>query len=271
METALYTAAVRDEIPVSFILVGPSGAAKSKLLKVYQSPCIHISDSITSAGLWDIVQKDEKNEKKFLLIPDINPTLSRRSSTTQATIGNLLSLTADGTVRIDDGRGEKVCKHNPMGLLTACTPEIYHKHARQWFALGLRRRIIPLFYTYSEITESALQKLVRDGRIHAAFLKPRTISFLTGQARPSIDQSLPLELEAKSEKLATNLGKLEFVEKKIRKWQIKDVVPISPHVTIRTLAMAHALRRKSAKVEKQELDFITQFIGFTDPEMPRQI
>ena len=270
METALHTASIRDEIPVSLILVGPSGSAKSKLLRSFECAHVHVTDSITSQGLWEIVQRDTKEEKKFILIPDINPTLSRRSSTTQATVGNLLSLTGDGTVRIDDGRGEKICKHSPMGLITACTPEIYHKHARQWFALGLIRRIIPVFYTYSLETQEALQKLVREGKIHASFGAPKQLA-LPPPARPNLNSTTPFEFEKKSSMLAQNLGKLQFTDDGIKKWQIKNVVPVSPHVTIRTMAMAHALRRKSPKVEDPEVVFVTSFVSFTDPEAPRQI
>jgi hypothetical protein len=270
IETALHTACIRDEIPISLILVGPSGSAKSKLLRAFDCPQVHVTDSITSQGLWEIVQRDSKLEKQFILIPDINPTLSRRSSTTQATVGNLLSLTGDGTVRIDDGRGDKVCKHTPMGLITACTPEIYHRHARQWFALGLIRRIIPIFYSYSSTTQDALQKLVREGKIHASFLNAKGYA-LPPISRPVLNSTIPFEFESKSKDLAHNLGKLQFLEHGTKKWQIKNVVPVSPHVTIRTLSMAHALRRKSMKVEEPEVDFIKNFVSFTDPETPRQI
>lgn len=270
IETALFTASIRDEIPVSIILVGPSGSAKSKLIKLYESPNVHVTDNVTSQGLWEILQRDSKGEKNFILIPDINPTLSRRASTTTATVGNLLSVTGDGTVRIDDGRGDKVCKHAPMGLITACTPEIYQRHARQWFALGLIRRIIPVFYSYTTATQNALQKLVRDGKIHASFGAPKNFS-LPESARPALDNDSLFEFELLSGALALNLGKLQFVENGIKKWQVKKVIPVSPHVTIRTLAMAHALRRKSGSVEKQELDFITSFVDFTDPEAPKAI
>ena len=270
IETAIYTAAVRDEIPTSLILVGPSGSAKSKLLRAYTCDQIHVTDSITSQGIWEIVQRDSKNEKNFILIPDINPTLSRRSSTTTATVGNLLSLTGDGTVRVDDGRGEKVCQHKPMGLITACTPEIYHRHARQWFALGLTRRIIPIFYSYCSTTLDSLQKLVREDQIHATFNVHRNFK-LPIPAKPLINSIGTFEFEVKSSHFATNLGKIQFIDKGVKKWQGRNIVPVSPHVTLRTLAMAHALRRNSPKVEEPEIEFIKTFVSFTDPENPRQL
>ena len=271
IETVLFTGQITGEIPTSIMLVGPSGSAKSKLLSSYREPQIHSTDSITSMGLWDIASNDPKNEKKFILIPDMNPTLSRRSSTTQATIANLLSVTSDGMVRVDDGRREKKCEHVPMGLITACTPEIYEKHARQWFALGLRRRIIPIFYGYTYATQNELQTLARGGKIHSAPAQRIRLNFSSGMQKPVIGDNEGLIIEKHSIKFATNLGKLSFIDSSVRKWQVRDVIPVSPHVTLRTLAMAHALHRNSAKVGVEDMSFLMQFIEFTDPEKPRLI
>lgn len=270
VETVLFSASIRDECPVSILIVGPSGSAKTKLIKSFQSDNIHQTDSVTSQGLWDIVQHDSKNDKKFIMIPDINPTLARKSATTQATIGNLLSVTADGTVRVDDGRGEKICTHAPIGMISACTPEIYHKHSKQWYALGLVRRIIPIFFTYSMPTIDKLQKLVREDKIHGAFSVPKVFTFPPASS-PALNGVASYPLQEKSSLLATNLGKLSFNDDGIKRWHIKNILPVSPHVVIRTLVKAHALRRKSGKIEEQDLDFITSFVSFTDPENPRQL
>lgn len=271
IETALWTGQVTGDIPVSLMLIGPSGVAKSKMLNSYREPQIHITDNLSSMGIWDIVSNDPKFELRFILIPDINPTLSRRPSTAQATVSNLLSLTADGTVRVDDGRREKKCTHPPMGLVTSCTPEVYEKHARQWFALGLRRRIIPIFYGYSYGTKVELQTLTKEGKIHSTPPVTIPLKFKPKPARPILTGEEANGIEKHSVTFAMNLGKLSFIEDKIKKWQIKEVVPISPHVTLRTLALAHALRRNSTHVQKEDVDFLTRFIEFTDPEKPRLI
>ena len=271
IETVLYTGMIRDESPVSILLVGPSGSAKSKLIRKYECEQTHVTDSITSAGLWEIVQRDSKEIKKFLMMPDINPTLTRRPSTMQATIGNLLSLTGDGTVRTDDGRGEKITKHSVIGLVTACTPEIYQLHAKRWYALGLTRRVIPIFYSYCDDTTDKLQKLVSKGEIHSTFGDKNNFTLPGKSQRPLIKEFPGKEIELKANQLSINLGKMAFVDKGQKKWMIKKIVPISPHVTLRTLAMAHALRRNSSKVETEDLDFLRSFVSFTDPEMPRQL
>lgn len=268
-ETTLFTCIVPNSAPLSMILVGPSGSAKSKLLKSYGGPFIHQTDSVTTSGLFELVQRDPKNDIKFIVIPDINPTMSRRASTVNSTVGNLLSITADGTVRSDDGRGMKEMKHDVIGLLTGCTPEIYEKHARQWFALGLRRRIIPVFYRFSMGTTNALQKLVREGKIGS---RPSQVKTFPLRGNPAvINGSFAFELERYSLQFAANLGKLSHMKHSIKKWYYKEVVPIAPHVVLRSLAIAHATRRGSRHVDKAEMDFIASFLDFTDPECPKQI
>jgi hypothetical protein len=209
IETVLHTACIRDENPISIICIGPSGIGKSMLLSRYLSPALTHSDSISSQGLFDIALRDPKNEIKFLILPDINPTLSRKPSTVQNTIANLLSFTADGTIRIDDGRQAKDCKHAPIGILTAATPEMYARQAKKWFALGLRRRIIPIFFDYTYRTVAKLQEMVRKDKIHSTKPTLKKIC-LTHRVRPSISDEILRDIETQSGRFAQYLGKLDI-------------------------------------------------------------
>lgn len=273
LETSLLTACVKNAIPISLILVSDSGVAKSKLLQRLHGDngSIHKTDSFSSQGLFDLSQNDKKNDLKFLIAPDMNPTLSRKPSTVQSTIANLLSFTADGTCRIDDGRREKIAEHTPVGLLTACTPQIYDKQAKKWFALGLRRRIIPIFYSYTQETTDKLMESTRNGNISAANFPPLHVNF-PAPTLPNIPETLSKEIEMKSKDFAINLGKLSFRdEQQAKKWSVIKVVPISPFVTLQAMARAHAIRAKRNQVTREDLEFLSKFIGFTDPEIPRQI
>jgi len=270
IETVLYTACIRDERPCSIIIIGPSGIGKSMMLTRYVSDNLHPTDSITSQGLFDIANRDTKGEKKFLLIPDINPTLSRKPSTVQATVSNLLSVTADGTVRVDDGRGVKECKHEPIGIITAATDDMYNRQAKKWFALGLRRRIIPIFFRYSLETTRKLQALVRDDKIHTT--PPLIIKVnLTKMARPALHAELPTQIEMLSMRFAQLLGKLYQMEREIKKWYVREVVPISPQLTLTNLARAHAFRAERAQTNEEDYIFLCRFLDFCDPEHPKEI
>lgn len=273
LETCIVSAFIEGEIPVSVILVGPSGSAKSKLLKRYNANFIHHTDSITSNGLATLIQSDPKNELKIIIIPDLNPTLSRRAATSSPTVANMLSVSGDGTVRIDDGRPDKDkgWSHKPIAFLTACTPEIYDKNAKEWFALGLRRRIIPIFYDYTTETNNALQKLVREDKIHSEMLPPVNVPIPQKPMRLKIEGEDAIALERSSDKFATNLGKLFFYADGIKKWTVKTVVPLSPHVTLRTLAMAHAIRARRLKITQDDMKFIASFVDFTDYAAAKKI
>lgn len=270
IETCILSAFIPENAPISVILVGPSGSAKSKLIKRYGDDFIHTSDSVTQAGLADMVQADVKNQKKVIMIADMNPTLSRKPSTANAAVANLLTLTHDGTVRIDDGRDKKECKHGPMCLVTACTPEIYDKHAKHWFALGLRRRIIPIFYTYSTETENNLQRLMRENKIQTAMLPPVSLVKRVGKVA-DINGEYAIELQNLSTQFAVNLGKISYFSDAILKWDVKKIIPVSPHGTIRNLCRAHAMWRGSRAISKDDIRFVSSFIDFSDPQTVKKI
>lgn len=218
-----------------------------------------------------MIQGDSKNEKRVLVIPDLNPTLSRKPATSNAAIANLLTLTNDGTVRIDDGREKKECSHLPMALITACTPEIYKKHAKHWFALGLRRRIIPIFYDYSIETLNNLQRLMRENKIQTAMLPSVSLMKKSAVKPPDVNGSFAMDLQALSAQFAVNLGKIAYVDETITKWEVKKIIPISPHGTIRNLCRAHAMWRGSRAIGKDDIRFVSNFIDFSDPQTTRKI
>lgn len=274
VEVAVWTANIKNAIPLSIMLVADSGTAKSKILMSYKNnkPMIHDTDSFTSKGLFDIAQRDPENKVQFLMTPDLNPTLNRKPAVVQSTISNLLSLTADGTCRVDDGRGEKESKHEPMGLLTACTPQIYNTQAKKWFALGLRRRIIPIFFTYKKETENALMTKTREDKIDGLNFPEKKIILPKQKVLPMIPGQLMLMIESLSKDLTANLGKLKVQESdQTKRWVVVKVVPIAPFVLLQGIARAHAARAQRKEVCADDINFITRFVAFTDPSEPRQI
>lgn len=270
IETVIFTSCIRDESPVSIIIIGPSGIAKSMMLARYQNEALRLTDSISSQGLFDISIHDPKQEIKFLLIPDLNPTLSRKPTTVQSTIANLLSFTADGTVRIDDGRSNKECKHSPVGLITAATDDIYSKQAKKWFALGLRRRIIPIFFKYTMETTRKLQELVKEDKIHSTAPPPAKIK-LSQKVRPAIPKDIQTAIEMLSLRFSVLLGKLFIHDYEIKKWYVREVVPIAPQITLTNLGRGHALRANRATLTDEDTQFLYRFLDFCDPEHPKEI
>jgi len=217
------------------------------------------------------MKNDRDSFLRWIVTPDLNPTLSRRQATVTATVANLLSLTMDGTCRVDDGRAEKVAEHVPIGLLSAVTPDIYTKQTKKWLSLGLRRRIIPIFYQYTTQTIEALKKEVRDDNItQAAF--PRINFSYNGMNRPKIGEKEAFQLESFGVQFTSNLGISRFKDHEGNiKWYVKNIVPISPIVTLRTMARAHALKENRAEVAEPDIKFIASFMDFTNPALLKPI
>ena len=267
------TAFVSGYIPVSCILVAASGAGKSRTLIRFDTDdrdYIIRADDLTSSGLFDILVTDKENKLKYILIPDFNPVLSHKASVTSLLIANLLSVTQDGTVRIADGRQQKECKHNPMGILTSCTFDVFARHSRRWHELGITRRIVPLHYTYCLQTIRAAQKLIRDGRI-----TNRIQSIVLDAYTPNrvgISQRHSLEIESLSERLALNLGQYVMLKKGIRTpQQGLALLPMAPHIVLAAVAKGNALRFKRRQVNQQDIDLATDFVAFTDMVNRRQL
>lgn len=275
IETVLHTCFVKNAVPISVILIAPSGAAKSTMIRRMQGRFIHQTDSFSQTGLFEIARTDPKNEKRVLSVGDINPTLSRKASTVKAAVAALLSLTYDGCVRVDDGRQTKECKHAPMMLITGATPDVYHSHAKQWFALGLRRRVIPIFYTYSKETERKLNQAVRASEINSATQRPIRLKMRTMQT-PNISSKIALEIEMTSLKFTPLLSKVSFnygyhSAYHVKRWVVQEMISIPPHIIMRTLAQAHAIRDNRKQVDAADMSFLNRFLDFSDPEHPKKL
>ena len=270
VETVLCTDCERESKPLSILLIGPSGSAKSQLIKRYESKKIIHTDSITSQGLFSFAERDPENKLKFIILPDMNPTLSRKSSTMLAMTANLLSFTSDGTVRIDDGRTQKQCPHNPVGIISAATPDIFHVHAKKWYQLGLTRRIIPIFFDYNPSTIRKLDELVKSEEIKSAFCE--TIQYPEYPVSdPPIPDAIGQTINDQARIFAVNLGKLKYYDEGKTKWNCRPMIPTSPHIAMRSLAKAHAIRAGRTEVNHYDVEFLDSFVGFTDPERPGQI
>jgi hypothetical protein len=276
MLTIFETANIEHSVPVSLLLVAPSGEAKSSIIKQHCGESVIQTDGFTQKGLWDIVSRDPENKISYITVPDLNPTLSRQPKVVEAAIGNLLTLTFDGSVRMDDGRQEKIFKHRPIGFIGAMTPELYTKYAKKWFALGLRRRVIPFFYEYSFKTIEIIQEEIRKGKVHRQIETMGVIHSKNGnRVSPVISVEHSHALKELSSRLAILLGKT-----KVRlssnglskyKWITDTIAPIDPHMLLRTIAQANALKHKRGRVENVDVEFAVDFCDFCDPERPKQV
>lgn len=277
LETAIYTAYLKHAIPISLMLIGPSGAGKSKVIMQYQTSLgCHVTTDITSMGLQELLQKDSEQKIKFVIIPDFNIVLSHRHSTLQLTIGNLLSVTSEGTIRIDDGRAMKETKHGPIGIISAMTRDMYASIGKKWLALGFNRRFIPINYDYSLHTREQIQTSIASGLTTMLQLTERKVHApQITDIKISDDHSTRLMMI--SNDLAVNIGWIAIKPKNNgNQFKPKAIftgkqIEFSPHIVLRTLARAHALRAGRLEVANDDILFVMKVIAFTRFDKPVEL
>lgn len=274
VETALYTAHITNSIPTSLIFIGPSGAGKSKLIMQYRSVNgSHLTSDVTSMGLQELLGQDYEGKINFLIIPDFNLVLSHRSSTLQLTIANLLSVTSEGTVRIDDGRVKKEVKHRPVGILTAMTRDLYAYVARKWAILGFNRRFLPIYYDYSLETRQKIQHSIQIGTTTLLQLCERNIKTPKHPHPVEISEEIANKIQIVSAELAENIGWIPHRSKsgKLQARHIGKQLEFSPHLALRSMARAHALRAGREEVTSKDLDFLMKLLEFTRYDQPGKL
>jgi hypothetical protein len=276
IEAALYSVYLINAVPISLILIGPSGAGKSKVILQYQSSTgCHITTDVTSSGLQDILAKDIAGKIRYIIIPDFNLVLSHRHSTLQLTIANLLSMTSEGTIRIDDGRQNKETKHSPVGIISAVTRDIYATVGRKWVALGFARRFIPINYDYSLATRDKIQKSIAAGLTTMLQLAERKIHRPPEACNVEISEAYSQDLATYSHELANNIGWVAVPNKrepsKPKAWHTGKQMEFSPHVILRTVARAHALKSGRMIVGEEDINFTLKLISFTRFDRPVEL
>lgn len=300
LETSLFSAHLTNSIPISLMLIGPSGAGKSKLVMQYQNAAgCHVTTDVTSMGLQELLAKDPTGKTHFIIIPDFNLVLSHRHSTLQLTIGNLLSMTSEGTIRIDDGRANKETKHKPIGIVSAMTRDMYAGIGKKWIALGFNRRFLPINYDYSLRTREQVQRSIAKGSTTMLHLSEKKLAIPTGLIDVTISDGNSNRISTYSNELATNIGWVGVNSRnrgggrKSAKSSDAEVKPpankhdqhefrpraiftgkqieFSPHIVLRTLARAHALRNGREFVSEDDLEFLMKVIQFTRFDQPVQL
>jgi len=278
IETAIYTGNLASTVPVSLMLIGPSGAGKSKMLLKFQGEMLHRSDDITSSGLQDIVKMDEKDQTvTHIVLPDFNAPLSHKAGTSTLLVANLLTMMSDGTARIDDGRETKILVHNPIGILTAVTPEMYSKNEHKWKILGFKRRFLPIFYDYTPATIMKVQKNISKGKVTSEPLTLRTITFKGPKKEVQLKSREANELKELSVYLAESLaihGIAKRNEDKKIKHEIvpgKTLLPYSPHLLLQAVARGNALRNSRTRVTSADISFCADLLTFCRYGEPKRL
>lgn len=278
IEVVIWSGALANSIPISILIIGQSGTGKSKMSLSFQASSMHVTNDMTSSGLFDIMLRDRESRIRHVVFPDMNAILSHRGSTTDLFFGNMLALMSEGITRIDDGRQAKEIPHLPVGLIAAATPEMFDTQSRKWQMTGLKRRFLPLFYDYSMSTRQKINEGIRNGNVTLKQMEKTKVELPKRLATIMIPPKESLEIESLARVLAENLS---WYSQRMRDPETKRIfvraVPgaapmeFTPHLILRSLACAHALRAKRGKVDAPDVQFLVNTLDFTKYGSPVQL
>lgn len=269
VDTVLYSYLVSHK-PISVILVAPSGAGKSEVIMQFKDyPSVRLHGDLTSMRMAELLAPDTNNTIKHFLIPDLNATLSHKQSVTGLFLSNLLTLQSEGSFEVGEGNKSNKIKHQPVGLVTGCTPEMYQSYHRKLRILGLMRRNAPVFYTLSQDLVNKAQTQKRNNTIHFGELRKWIRNGKSGAKKITINPRLSMNIQLLADTFTQKLtiGPVWSIERDgtriCKPGQIGFMLPLAPHDFLRALAKSHAIKNDRFIVNQADLDFVQMFVSFT--------
>lgn len=278
VETALYTGYAVKGLPVSVLLIGPSGGGKSTAIIAQElDERIMRCDRVTASGIWELVNRDVKGLLRYIIIPDLNATLTGKKSTSDLASSALMTLMSDGIARIADGRNNKEIKHEPVGVITGVTPEMYRRHWKTWRDIGFLRRFLPMHFDYSEKTKSKISHGIFSGQIFSG----QKIGTTFKPPKTKFNTNIPTQYESQIKMASQRLAQLISVGPVWRKdskgnarmelQATSKMLEFPYQMSLEAMARGHARLRGNAEVGIKDIEFITELLDWCSWEHPKMI
>jgi len=282
LETALWTAALKDEKPLSLMLIASVGDGKSEMLrKAYKPPKIkaewketkgkdgkttnrklqqqveHIGSVLYTTDTtpytlyhkWGELLKS--GQIKHIVIPDFLSVLTKGKDAMPDTVRFYNSLIEEGILRIESRYSDFITEVPvQIGLITAVSLQDYKERSRtqKWGALGFLSRVLPVSFKYSEDTKKRI--------LHSTFLKEYHNEGKFALAFP--DTPVSVELPSVYEEQVLKLANvLKDPSDKTGARRLKQLM---------AFVMADALKHGRDIVRDEDLERLWQYSRFFNPQ-----
>ena len=257
IKAALASGKLKDEKPLSVMIIAPVESAKTLVLRRYclkAETCLYLSDATAHGVLKESNQlKDFRSGKlTHIVIPDLMPCLSRKQTTVTTLISFLNSVIEEGIVNISTYMtqiNEKV--EVRAGLLTAIPSGPFRDRRHRWGSMGFLSRALPLTYEYKPSTKAEILSYI-ESQEH---LKEKT-AILKLPEEPKLIE-LPIEIAKKIEPFALSLAD-EYS-------RYQRVYGFRYQRQLQALAKALALLEGKDEVDKEcldELENLASYLNF---------
>ncbi len=163
MECITLTSYLKDEKPVSSLIIAEAESGKSELIKILKgyNKTMFINDLSFKPLTETLFPLIERGELKHILIPDfINVSQHKKSA--ENVIPILNSLMEEGVTQLSYYGSEKKFK-TPLncGLITGITKRYFDKHIIFWRQVGFLTRMLTVSFSYSASTVISINDSIR--------------------------------------------------------------------------------------------------------------
>lgn len=150
VKAVLFSGYVKDEKPLSLLIVAKPESAKTAILKKFRgNKGIEYLTDCTAYGLTQqILPKIESGQVKHILIADMITPLSKSTKTRKSFIAFLNNLIEEGVAKIASYVSVRE-KEVSCGLITAITEEELRDGRHDWAKMGFLSRMFLFSYSYS--------------------------------------------------------------------------------------------------------------------------
>jgi len=150
IECALISPYVKNEKPISLLIVAKAESGKTSTMKLYRENkgIVYVTDCTAYGITRDILPKMVSKEIRTLMIPDLLTPLSKSTKTRTTLVAFLNNLIEEGIVKITTYAmiWDKDVKAN---TITAITDQALEDGRHEWAKMGFLSRFILFSYSYS--------------------------------------------------------------------------------------------------------------------------
>lgn len=229
--------------PLSLLLISQAGLGKSSYLsRLQQLDFVEYVNDITPKFAVELLKKAEMGKKKFLVLPDLIPTVSHAKQTKETLFSVFRSMTEEGVndlsnygMEFHSNNGKPV----KVGLISGITSEKYTENKHAWRKDGFLSRLLPFSYSHSGTTEIAILKEKR-------------------QSTTLLD-SVKISVNRNPKEVTTSESNYFFIETLARGLSNEiQGTPYRPFDLIKHLLISSASLRNSDKIEEEDIQKVSE-------------
>jgi len=247
VEIALISPYIKNEKPISLLIVAKAESGKTSTMKLYRQNkgIVYVTDCTAYGITRDILPKMVSKEIRTLMIPDLLTPLSKSFKTKQTFIAFLNNLMEEGIVKITTYAmiWDKDVNAN---VITAVTDQALQDGRHEWAKMGFLSRFIVFSYSYGI---STIIEILNRYSEHGLDIENIKLQFPTKE----VDIELPKEIADRLNPIAMKIGE-QF-----------ELYGIRAKINLRSLLKALAFRngRKTVtEAEFQEFLELADYMNF---------